>query len=410
MDEPTTPLPSHASEPPVSSSDSPAAYGSSSGFPTAYQELEKSLTTSTCTLSHDGFESTLSLPENCTHSSSKDNAYFHSLFKSVPEEDHLLDWYKCALHRDILLQGHLYVSERHVCFHSNIFGWVTNLVIQYSEITAIERRMTAMVIPNGIQINTQHAKHTFASFIYREAAYMQLIALWERHQQPTSTPQAALDDSWDSEASSGTDSDDEDEDEDELDEDDDENDDLHANGHVAVVGAPNGTLGGASLMPATSQGKPSARRVPNDIHVTNKKRARRHKRSKSATSARSASVSPSLPSSSSSSGAMWHKVAWKPVVLAFLILHTLWMLRQWAKMEQSWQSQLTSPPKHNFHHGDADDDGFIASLYDQSQHHRMYQRLEQLRQRMDDLNRQILDQQWQLYDLSPTPPLDDDSQ
>ena len=35
--------------------------------------------------------------------------------------------YGCALQRDILIQGRLYISENHVCFHANIFGWVTDV-------------------------------------------------------------------------------------------------------------------------------------------------------------------------------------------------------------------------------------------------------------------------------------------
>lgn len=35
--------------------------------------------------------------------------------------------YGCALQKEILLQGRLYVSEQHICFNSNIFGWVTNV-------------------------------------------------------------------------------------------------------------------------------------------------------------------------------------------------------------------------------------------------------------------------------------------
>lgn len=66
--------------------------------------------------------------------------------------------YKCALHRDILLQGHLYLSQHHVCFHANIFGWVTHLVVAYDEIISMEKRNTAIIIPNGIQISTAKAK------------------------------------------------------------------------------------------------------------------------------------------------------------------------------------------------------------------------------------------------------------
>lgn len=33
--------------------------------------------------------------------------------------------YSCALQRDILLQGRLYLSENWICFYSNIFRWET---------------------------------------------------------------------------------------------------------------------------------------------------------------------------------------------------------------------------------------------------------------------------------------------
>ena len=35
--------------------------------------------------------------------------------------------YGCALQREILIQGRLYVSENHICFHANIFGWITDV-------------------------------------------------------------------------------------------------------------------------------------------------------------------------------------------------------------------------------------------------------------------------------------------
>ena len=33
--------------------------------------------------------------------------------------------YSCALSRDILLHGRLFVSQNWICFYSNIFGWET---------------------------------------------------------------------------------------------------------------------------------------------------------------------------------------------------------------------------------------------------------------------------------------------
>ncbi|KAI8325049.1 hypothetical protein GQ54DRAFT_308647 [Martensiomyces pterosporus] len=108
----------------------------------------------------------------------KRNADFHTLFRSIPINELLIDDYGCALQRDILVQGRLYLTENFVCFYSNIFGWVTNLVIGIDEVVSIEKKMTALIIPNAIQISTLHAKHFFGSFIYRDSAYNQLIDLW----------------------------------------------------------------------------------------------------------------------------------------------------------------------------------------------------------------------------------------
>ncbi|GAA5894229.1 hypothetical protein JCM6882_007607 [Rhodosporidiobolus microsporus] len=105
---------------------------------------------------------------------------FHSIFKDLPEDEELIEDYRCALVRDILVQGKLYVSESYVSFRSNIFGWETTLKIPWSEIVAIEKRMTAKVIPNAIEIRTLHATHTFASFVTRDSSYSLLVAIW-RH-------------------------------------------------------------------------------------------------------------------------------------------------------------------------------------------------------------------------------------
>ena len=36
--------------------------------------------------------------------------------------------YSCALVGDILLQGHLYVTENYIAFHSNVFGYITRVI------------------------------------------------------------------------------------------------------------------------------------------------------------------------------------------------------------------------------------------------------------------------------------------
>ncbi|KAI7513991.1 hypothetical protein KC347_g991 [Hortaea werneckii] len=111
--------------------------------------------------------------------SSKRNKDFHALFRSVPEDDYLIEDYSAALQRDILLHGRLYVSEGHICFSSNILGWVTNLVISFDEVVSVEKRNTAIVFPNAIAIQTLHAKNTFASFVARDSTYELLIGIWK---------------------------------------------------------------------------------------------------------------------------------------------------------------------------------------------------------------------------------------
>ncbi len=49
----------------------------------------------------------------------------------------------------------------------------------FSDIVSIEKRMTAFVIPNAIQIATLHAKHTFSSFISRDATYELIVNIWK---------------------------------------------------------------------------------------------------------------------------------------------------------------------------------------------------------------------------------------
>ncbi|RYP71805.1 hypothetical protein DL769_004611 [Monosporascus sp. CRB-8-3] len=111
--------------------------------------------------------------------SKKRNRDFHNLFKSVPDDDYLIDDFSCALQREILAHGRLYVSEGHLCFSSNIFGWVTTLVMSFDEIISVEKRSTALVFKNGLMISTLHAKHIFASFTSRDSTYDLIINIWK---------------------------------------------------------------------------------------------------------------------------------------------------------------------------------------------------------------------------------------
>lgn len=111
--------------------------------------------------------------------SKRRNRDFHDLFKSVPDEDYLIEDYSCALQREILAHGRLYVSEGHLCFSSNILGWVTTLVMSFDEIVSVEKRSTALLFKNGLMISTLHAKHIFASFTSRDSTYDLIVKIWK---------------------------------------------------------------------------------------------------------------------------------------------------------------------------------------------------------------------------------------
>ncbi|KAK7206824.1 hypothetical protein BZA70DRAFT_255488 [Myxozyma melibiosi] len=129
----------------------------------------------------------------------KRNREFHQLFRSVPEDDYLIEDYGCALSREILLQGRLYISEQHICFNSNIFGWVTNLVISFDEVVAIEKKTTAGLFPNAIVVQTLHARNVFASFISRDSTYELMCSIWHNGELPSGTPSGSSDEESDSE-------------------------------------------------------------------------------------------------------------------------------------------------------------------------------------------------------------------
>ncbi|AEY95293.1 FABR231Wp [Eremothecium gossypii FDAG1] len=101
----------------------------------------------------------------------KRNSDFHKLFGSVDADDRLLDDFSCALSREFLYQGRLYVSESYICFNSNILGWVTNLVVPIRDILSFEKTTTAGLFPNGIALTMDSTKHYFASFLSRDSTF-----------------------------------------------------------------------------------------------------------------------------------------------------------------------------------------------------------------------------------------------
>uniref|UniRef100_A0AAY4A8G6 VASt domain-containing protein n=1 Tax=Denticeps clupeoides TaxID=299321 RepID=A0AAY4A8G6_9TELE len=107
------------------------------------------------------------------------NEDFRKLFKQLPDTERLIVDYSCALQRDILLQGRLYLSENWLCFYSNIFRWETLLTVRLKDVCSMTKEKTARLIPNAIQLCTDNEKHFFTSFGARDRTYMMMFRLWQ---------------------------------------------------------------------------------------------------------------------------------------------------------------------------------------------------------------------------------------
>lgn len=137
------------------------------------------------------------------YASKKRNEEFHAHFKSVPEDDFLLDDFSCAYSREILVQGRMFVSERHICFFANILGWQTHHVIAFDEIVSLDKKTTAGLFPNGIVVQTLHSTYIYASFISRDATFAFMNTIWKQNSQGVAGSDESDGDSDDGELDSG---------------------------------------------------------------------------------------------------------------------------------------------------------------------------------------------------------------
>lgn len=102
---------------------------------------------------------------------SKTNAQYHKIFKEVGKDEPLKQSYTCALQRDILYQGRMFVSDNWICFHSKVFGKDTKISIPVVSVTFIKKTKTALLVPNALVIETASYQHVFVSFLSRNTTY-----------------------------------------------------------------------------------------------------------------------------------------------------------------------------------------------------------------------------------------------
>ncbi|XP_020865329.1 GRAM domain-containing protein 2B isoform X1 [Phascolarctos cinereus] len=115
----------------------------------------------------------------------KANMHFHKLFLEVPSEEPLKQSFTCALQKEILYQGKLFISENWICFYSKVFGKDTKICIPAISVTLIKKTKTALLVPNALIISTVTERYIFVSLLSRDTTY-KLIKSVCRHLENTS--------------------------------------------------------------------------------------------------------------------------------------------------------------------------------------------------------------------------------
>ncbi|PWA18841.1 hypothetical protein CCH79_00004865, partial [Gambusia affinis] len=114
----------------------------------------------------------MTLPCPSAQTVSKYNSQYHKLFPCVPKDEILMKVYSCALLRDILLQGRLYISRNWLCFYANLFGKDIKVAIPVVTVRLVKKHKTAGLVPNGLAITTDtNQKYVFVSLLSRDSVY-----------------------------------------------------------------------------------------------------------------------------------------------------------------------------------------------------------------------------------------------
>ncbi|XP_014600644.1 PREDICTED: GRAM domain-containing protein 3-like isoform X1 [Polistes canadensis] len=164
-------------------------------------QLSKPLSRSTPSMAAGG---TVQTPAKISRSSSRSSPSstssarqkkFHRHFTQsskfrhqVAADERVLNYYSCALVGDILLQGHLYITPNYFAFYSNVFGYVTKLLIPTTSVLKISKEKTAKIIPNAVAIATEDERHVFCSLLSRDSTFKLMKQVWDEALLPRTSP------------------------------------------------------------------------------------------------------------------------------------------------------------------------------------------------------------------------------
>ncbi|KPI99662.1 GRAM domain-containing protein 1B [Papilio xuthus] len=109
---------------------------------------------------------------------------FQRHFPQVGPDERVLNYYSCALVGDLLLQGHLYITKNYFAFYSNVFGYVTKLLIPTTSVLRITKEKVARIIPNAVGVCTRDERHVFGSLLSRDTTYKLMTHVWKAARLP----------------------------------------------------------------------------------------------------------------------------------------------------------------------------------------------------------------------------------
>ncbi|XP_061541189.1 TBC1 domain family member 9B isoform X1 [Phycodurus eques] len=83
----------------------------------------------------------------------------------MPEEEKLVNYYSCSCWKGrVPRQGWLYLSVNHLCFYSFLLGKEVTLVVQWTEVTQLEKNAT-LLFPESVRVTTRTGEHFFSMFL-----------------------------------------------------------------------------------------------------------------------------------------------------------------------------------------------------------------------------------------------------
>ncbi|KAG8454479.1 hypothetical protein GDO86_000920 [Hymenochirus boettgeri] len=108
----------------------------------------------------------------------KHNLTFHKIFQDIPEDEELKDSFSCALQKEVLYQGRLYISSNYLGFYSSMLRKGIKILIPVNTVIVLKKAHTALLVPNALSVKTVEGdKYLFGSLRNRELCYQAVRAV-----------------------------------------------------------------------------------------------------------------------------------------------------------------------------------------------------------------------------------------